>query len=145
MRLPLHLPFLLRTIVLTSLVGVTNAYAITGAQGGVDATTGQRPSRQEISSFRYAGAIFDLYILALQDLTQQDQTSLLSYYQVAGLSALLLFILACLVCLQASMVILLPHGMASRGHMRRVIALMGLFFFQRGTALISRSSRYVNP
>ena len=60
------------------------AFAITGLQGGVDAATGERPIRQEISVFQYAGAAFDLYILALEQLVQRDQTDPFSFYQIAG-------------------------------------------------------------
>jgi len=84
----MHLPFLQWAFVLAGLVAISTSYAITGPQGGVDAVTGQRPLRQEISSFQYAGPAFDLYILAFQAFVQQDQTELLSYYQVAGLLGL---------------------------------------------------------
>jgi len=80
----MHLPFLQWAFVLAGLVAISTSYAITGPQGGVDAVTGQRPLRQEISSFQHAGPVFDLYILAFQAFVQQDQTELLSYYQVAG-------------------------------------------------------------
>ena len=63
----------------------TNSYAITGPTGGVDVNTGQRPFRQEISSFQSSGAAWDLYILAFQKFTQTDQAQQLSYYQVAGM------------------------------------------------------------
>ena len=63
------------------------AFAITGLQGGVNAATGERPIRQEISVFQYAGPAFDLYILALQQLVQRDQADQFSYYQIAGMPA----------------------------------------------------------
>ena len=72
------------TLALATFVVVASSYAITGALGGVDAATGQRPVRHDFTSFQHAGPAFDLYILALQDFAQQDQALLLSYYQVAG-------------------------------------------------------------
>ena len=62
---------------------LANAVAITGPQGGVNTTTGQRPFRQEFSAFN-SGPAFDLYILSLQQFQQQNQSALLSYYQVGG-------------------------------------------------------------
>ena len=67
-----------------SLLSFGNAVAIIGAQGGVDQATGQRPFRQEFSTFKNSGPAFDLYILSLQQFMQQNQSSLLSYYQVSG-------------------------------------------------------------
>jgi len=67
------------------LMSFAQPYAITGVEGGVDQVTGQRPSRQEFSIFTHSGPAFDLYILSLQQLQQQSQSELLSYYQVAGL------------------------------------------------------------
>lgn len=66
------------------LLSFAQPYAITGVDGGVDQVTGRRPSRQDFSDFKNSGPAFDLYILSLQQLQQQDQTALLSYYQVAG-------------------------------------------------------------
>lgn len=66
------------------LTNQTKAVAITGPQGGVDSATGQRPFRQEISTFQNSGPAFDLYILSFQRFVQQNQTNILSYYQVAG-------------------------------------------------------------
>lgn len=66
------------------LMSFAHTYAITGVEGSVDQVTGQRPSRQEFSIFRNSGPAFDLYILSLQQLQQQNQSALLSYYQVAG-------------------------------------------------------------
>ena len=64
--------------------------AISGALGGVDTATGQRPFRQEFSTFAISGPAFDLYILALQCFQQLNQTNGLSYYQVAGMSSTIL-------------------------------------------------------
>ncbi|MCJ1384871.1 hypothetical protein MMC17_007989 [Xylographa soralifera] len=60
-------------------------FAINGVQAGVNALTGQRPFRQEFSTFQNAGPAFDLYIQALQQLAQTNQSSMLSYYGVAGI------------------------------------------------------------
>lgn len=75
---------LISIVVAVCLVSITNAVTITGPQGGVNAVTGQRPFRQEFSTFRNTGPAFDLYILSLQKFQQQNQSALLSYYQVAG-------------------------------------------------------------
>ena len=80
------MPFfhLLSIFITLTLAPVVSSYAITGILGGVDRTTGQRPFRQEFSTFRNSGPAFDLYILSLQQLQQQNQSALLSFYQVAG-------------------------------------------------------------
>ena len=78
--------FDLLSILLTlCLVSFASSYAITGVTGGVNTITGQRPFRQEFSHFKDSGPAFDLYILSLQQLQQQNQSALLSYYQVAGM------------------------------------------------------------
>ena len=66
------------------LAATCESYAITGPTGGVNTNTGQRPFRQEISTFQTSGAAWDLYILAFQQFTQTAQSQQLSYYQVAG-------------------------------------------------------------
>lgn len=71
----------LGTLFLTNQI---KAVAITGPQGSVNSATGQRPFRQEISTFQNSGPVFDLYILSFQRFVQQNQTNILSYYQVAG-------------------------------------------------------------
>ena len=71
-------------IIATCLASFANAAAITGPQGGVNTTTGQRPFRQEFSTFKNSGPAFDLYILSLQQFQQQNQSAPLSYYQVGG-------------------------------------------------------------
>lgn len=60
------------------------AFAITGLEAGVKAVTGERPIRLEISTFQNEGPAFDLYILALQQLMQQNQSHPLSYFQISG-------------------------------------------------------------
>jgi hypothetical protein len=62
------------------------AVPVTGATGGVNTQTGQRPSRQNLENFQSSGAPFDLYIQALQRFQSDDQSALLSYYQIAGLT-----------------------------------------------------------
>ena len=62
------------------------SYAITGVQGSVNGFTGERPVRQEFSTFKNSGPAFDLYILALQQFQQQNQSALVSFFQVAGKS-----------------------------------------------------------
>ena len=59
-------------------------FVITGVHAGVNAVTGQRPFRQEFSTFQNTGPAFDLYIQALQQLAQTNQSAMLSYYAVAG-------------------------------------------------------------
>lgn len=66
---------------------VEASVAITGAQGGVNIFSGQRPMRREFSMFKNSGPAFDLYILSFQRFMEQDQTELLSYYLVAGNSS----------------------------------------------------------
>lgn len=77
-----NLPSIFVTLCLASFA---SSYAITGVAGGVNTITGQRPFRQEFSKFKDSGPAFDLYILSLQQLQQQNQSALLSYYQVAGM------------------------------------------------------------
>ncbi|KAL8842549.1 MAG: hypothetical protein Q9170_000503 [Blastenia crenularia] len=62
-----------------------NSVAVRGIQAGVDPRTSRRPFRQEFSTFKNSGPAFDLYIQALQRFQQHDQTTLLSYFQVAGI------------------------------------------------------------
>ncbi|KAI9732411.1 MAG: hypothetical protein M1834_001619 [Cirrosporium novae-zelandiae] len=61
------------------------AYTITGVQAGINNRTGERPMRTEFSTFVDSGPAFDLYILASQQFQQDDQSELLSYFQVAGI------------------------------------------------------------
>jgi len=76
----LHSPLSL----LLSLYGLVGAFQITGNSGAVDSATGARPFRQEINQFAASGAAFDLFILALQQLQQTDQSQPLSYFQISG-------------------------------------------------------------
>ncbi|KAI9680130.1 MAG: hypothetical protein M1817_005147 [Caeruleum heppii] len=61
-----------------------HGYTITGPTGGVNGQTGQRPFRQDFRTFQNSGAAFDLFVLAWQRFQQQNQTELLSYFQVSG-------------------------------------------------------------
>ena len=61
---------------------------VIGSRAGVNLQTGERPLRQDIRTLQNSGPAFDLYILALQQLTREDQSSQLSYYQVAGIHGL---------------------------------------------------------
>lgn len=76
---------ILSVFITLCLASFASSYAITGVAGGVNTITGQRPFRQEFSTFKNSGPAFDLYILSLQQLQQQNQSALLSYYQVAGM------------------------------------------------------------
>ena len=60
------------------------AFAITGIQAGVDARTGFRPLRYDISELQKSGEAWDLYILALQKYSQTNQSDPMSNYQVSG-------------------------------------------------------------
>ncbi|KIW91999.1 uncharacterized protein Z519_06981 [Cladophialophora bantiana CBS 173.52] len=55
------------------LIDCSIAFQITGAQGGVNSSTGVRPLRYEIHDFANSGPAFDLFILALIDLQDVDQ------------------------------------------------------------------------
>lgn len=84
----IELFFLFGLIALGQSIAITgpSTPATNGTNGvnGVNGTTVLLPSRPEFSKFRASGPAFDLYILALQQFYQQDQTQLLSYYRVAG-------------------------------------------------------------
>lgn len=71
-------------VIAICLASLGNSVAILGPQGGVNTATGQRPFRQDFSTFKNSGPAFDLYILSLQQFQQQNQSALLSYYQVGG-------------------------------------------------------------
>ena len=71
-------------VIAICLASLANAVAITGPEGGVNNSTGQRPFRQEFSTFKESGPAFDLYILSLQKFQEQNQSAFLSYYQVGG-------------------------------------------------------------
>lgn len=72
-----------RLVVAVSAV-LGNAWTIRGIQAGVNAYTGERPLRQDFSTFKNSGPAFDLYIQALSRIQQADQKHILSYFEVAG-------------------------------------------------------------
>jgi tyrosinase len=72
------------TVLLLWTTPPTTAYNIKGATGGVNTATGQRPSRQDLTSFQNSGAAFDLFVLAFQQFQLEDQAQLLSLYQIDG-------------------------------------------------------------
>ena len=51
--------------------------------GGVNAQTGERPLRLDIN--KLTGPKLDLYLLALREIQDIEQTNKLSWYQLAGL------------------------------------------------------------
>lgn len=63
----------------------TRRYVITGATGGVNQNTGERPLKQDIQDFKNSGAAFDLFVLALQNIQQRSQNDTFSWYQFAGI------------------------------------------------------------
>lgn len=63
----------------------TRRYLVTGATGGVNQNTGERPFRQDIQDFKNSGAAFDLFVLAVQNIQQRGQNDTLSWYQFAGI------------------------------------------------------------
>jgi tyrosinase len=63
----------------------TPRYIVTGATGGVNNATGERPTRQDIQVFKDSGAAFDLFVLALQTLQERSQDDKYSWYQFAGI------------------------------------------------------------
>ena len=61
------------------------AFAVTGATGGINARTGARPLRQDILKMqRTGGAAWDLYLQALQKFQAMDQQDALSWFQING-------------------------------------------------------------
>ena len=66
------------------IITLASSIAIRGPQDGVNALTGERPVRQEFSVFKDSGPAFELYIQSFNHFKRQNQSSLLSYYQVSG-------------------------------------------------------------
>ena len=60
-----------------------NAFAIIGFPEQV-LWNNERPFRHEIGNFSQSGAAFDLYILALQNMTLADQDDFFSYFSISG-------------------------------------------------------------
>lgn len=77
---------LYRLVSLLTLSRETFAYSISGASGGVNSDTGERPSRRDLRDLEASGPQFDLYILALAEFQNDDQSDFLSYYEVAGMN-----------------------------------------------------------
>lgn len=72
---------------LTTLIALSkqiSAYGITGLSGGVNYDTGERPVRRDLRDLQSSGAAFDLYVQALAQFQADDQSDLVSYYEVAG-------------------------------------------------------------
>ena len=67
------------------LLDIIAAIEITGASGGVNLATGERPFRQDIDDFAVSGPGYDLFILALIQLQNTNQSDPLSYFQIAGI------------------------------------------------------------
>ena len=61
-----------------------NAIQVTGATGGINATTGARPFRYDIDDLSKSGAAWDLFVLSLDHIQQLNQSDPLSYFQIAG-------------------------------------------------------------
>lgn len=70
---------------LLSVTRVSLAFTVTGVSGGVDPDTGERPFRLNLKEFQSSGPAFDLYIQALIRFQEEDQSELLSWYEVAGM------------------------------------------------------------
>ncbi|OAT05486.1 polyphenol oxidase, variant [Blastomyces gilchristii SLH14081] len=72
-------------LLLNVLLGVASAVTISGARGGVNHHTGERPARKDINRLQWSGPEWDLYIQALKAYQEEDRSHLLSYHQVAGI------------------------------------------------------------
>lgn len=92
---PTHIPPIMARILLTRLCAslvlwfyladTVAAIQITGATGGVNLATGERPFRREINVFATSGAPYDLFVLALLQLQSTNQSNILSYFQISGI------------------------------------------------------------
>lgn len=74
-------------IFLTALSAVSRTvaeYAITGVSGGVNTQTGERPARLDMRDLQSAGPAFDLFVQALAQFQSDDQSDLISYYEISG-------------------------------------------------------------
>ena len=70
---------------LLSIVGDVTALRVTGATTNINTSTGQRPARKDLRTLQGAGPQFHLYIQALQRFQATSQSSLQSWYSVAGI------------------------------------------------------------
>lgn len=75
-------------LLISATLRLVGAVTVQGPQAGINIVTDERPFRQDINVLQSSGPAFDLYILALQQFVQQNQTSQLSYYQIAGIHGL---------------------------------------------------------
>lgn len=65
---------------------VDAAYPIVPNTGGVNQNTGERPDRLEINGFASKGGpAWDLFVLCLKDIQSRPQTTIDSWYQIAGM------------------------------------------------------------
>ncbi|KAK8100519.1 photo-regulated tyrosinase [Apiospora kogelbergensis] len=65
---------------------VDAAYPIVPNTGGVNQNTGERPDRLEINGFASKGGpAWDLFVLCLKDIQSRPQTTIDSWYQIAGI------------------------------------------------------------
>jgi hypothetical protein len=64
----------------------SSAVQVTGATGGINSSTGERPSRQEISTFSQSGAAWNVFILSLFELQRDSESDPMSYFRIAGMS-----------------------------------------------------------
>ena len=63
---------------------LVHSFAVDGVATILNHTTGGPPVRLELSTLSQSGPAFDLFILALQQIQQANQSHELSYYQIAG-------------------------------------------------------------
>ncbi|KAH8692093.1 tyrosinase [Talaromyces proteolyticus] len=70
---------------LSVLSRTANGYGVTGVSAGVNPDTGERPSRIDLRNLQSAGPAFDLFVQALAQFQSDDQSDLVSYYEVAGI------------------------------------------------------------
>ena len=101
-------------LVIAALATLGNAISIRGIHAGANPETGERPFRQEFSTFKNSGAAFDLYIQALLKLQQRDQRDPISFFGVAGnLSGIRIKGGRLLISIKESMAFPFYHGMES--------------------------------
>lgn len=75
------------TLALTTLIifSVNGSIIVTGADSGLNASAAIPPIRQNIENLQGTGPMWDLYILALRQFADANETDPLSYYQVSGI------------------------------------------------------------
>ncbi|EEH19206.1 hypothetical protein PABG_01525 [Paracoccidioides brasiliensis Pb03] len=72
-------------LLLNVLVGSVSAVTISGARGGVNPQTGERPVRKDLTKLEWSGPEWDLYILSLKAFQEEDRSELLSFHKIAGI------------------------------------------------------------